>query len=271
MTAVSDERRARHIVVVFGGGRANTSVTGLLASLVSEDGADITGVFLEDRSLFRLAELPFTTEVCRITTIRRPLTTRSLERHMKVQALRAERALRRVAERVGSPWSFRTHRGRLSTALAEARDVDFVLLGTARRVLASAGEVSATARTVRAREAETLRPVAVFFDHTETAVYALDAGIDLAERMGRALIVFLSEEVAEALPDLTRRLQSLGPKRSATRMVASAEPAALLSAVRRAAPAVLIVGTGETGFDEPKVSALQRELRCPMIVVRVPP
>ncbi|TNF63880.1 MAG: hypothetical protein EP303_02275, partial [Deltaproteobacteria bacterium] len=111
MTAVADERRARHIVVVFSGGRANTSVTGLLTSLVSEDGADITGVFLEERSLFRLAELPFTTEVCRITTTRRPLTTRGLERQMKVQALRAEQALRRVAERVGSPWSFRTHRG----------------------------------------------------------------------------------------------------------------------------------------------------------------
>jgi hypothetical protein len=264
LTAVADERRVRRIVVVFSGGSANTSVTGLLASLVSEGGADITGGFLEDRTLFRLAELPFTTEVCRITTARRPLTRHGLERQMKVQALSAKQAIRRVAERVGSPWSFRTHRGRLSTALGEARDVDLVLLGTARRVLVSA-------REVRGGEAERLRPVAVLFDRAETAVRALDAGIDLAERMGRALIVFLSEEAAGALPDLTRRLQSLGPKRSATRMVASAEPAALLSAVRRAAPAVLIVGTGETGFDEPKVSALQRELRCPMIVVRVPP
>jgi hypothetical protein len=31
---------------------------------------------------------------------------------------------------------------------------------------------------------------------------------------------------------------------------------------------VLIVGAGETGFEEPKIVALRRELRCPMVVVR---
>jgi hypothetical protein len=255
-------------VVVFGGGSADTSVAGVLASFVSESGADITGVFLEDRSLFRIAELPFTTELCRITTTPRPLTTRELERQMKVQALRAKQAVRSVAERVGSPWSFRRHRGRLSTALAEARDVDFVLLGTARRALALAGELRATARTVRTDEVESLRPVAVLFDHSDSAVAALDAGIELAERTGRALIAFVSDDEGEAHSNLTRKLRSLGQKRAAMRTVASEEPGALLAAVRRAAPAVLIVGAGATGFEEPRIGTLQRELRCPMIVVR---
>ena len=70
MTAVVDERRARRIVVVFCGGGLDTGIAGVLASLVSERGADITGVFLEDHNLFRLAELPFTTELSRITTTR---------------------------------------------------------------------------------------------------------------------------------------------------------------------------------------------------------
>jgi hypothetical protein len=108
----------------------------------------------------------------------------------------------------------------------------------------------------------------VLVDHAETAVHALDAGIDLAERTGRALIVFLSDEAAEAQPDLARRLRSLGPKRAAMRMVASAEPAVRLAAVRRAAPVVLIVGAGEGDIEEPRIDAMQRELRCPMIVVR---
>jgi len=266
LTAVVNERQARRIVVVFGGGSSDTGVAGVLASLVSESGTDITGVFLEDRSLLRLAELPFTTELCRITTTRRRLTPRELERQMKIQAVRAEQAVRSVAERAGSHWSFRTHRGRLSTALAEARDMDLLLLGTARQVLASAGELRATARMVQAGKAESLQPVAVLFDHTDTAARALEAGIGLADRAGRGLIVFLSDEAREARPDLTRQLQSLGPKRAAIRTVPG--PDVLLAAVRRAAPVVLIVGAGETGFEEARIGVLQRELRCPMVVVR---
>ena len=255
MTPVVDERRVRRIVVVFGGG-SDASVAQVLASLVPERDADITGVFLEDHTLFRLAELPFTSEVCRITTVRRPLTARELKRQMKVQALRAEQALRLVAERAGSPWSFRTHRGRLSTALAEARDVDVLLLGTSRWALASAGE------------GELLRPIAVLFDHTDTGVPALNAGIELAERTGRRLIVFSSDAPIEVQSDLARQLRSLGPKRAAVRVIQSAEPGALLMAVRRTAPAVLIVGAAEAGFEEPRIGSLQRALRCPIAVVR---
>jgi hypothetical protein len=239
---------------------------------VSEGNADITGVFLEDHGLFRLAELPFTTELCRITNKRRPLTTGELEREMKVQGRRAEQAVRSVADRARSLWSFRTHRGRLTTALAEARDVDLLLLGTARRALASAGELRATARMVRAGEVESLRPVAVLFDHADTAAQALDAGVEVAEQTGRGLTVFLSDEASEAHPALTRQLQSLGPKRWATRTLPSAEPGALLAAVRRVAPVVLIVGASEAGFEESRIGAMQRELRCPILVVRgMPP
>jgi hypothetical protein len=269
--AVVSEQHTRRIVVVFGGGRSDTGVAQVLASLVSESSADITGVFLEDHTLFRVAALPFTTELCRITSTRRPLTTGGLERQMKVQALHAEQAVRRVAERAGSPWSFRKHRGRLSTALAEARDVDLLLIGTARGALASAAELRATARTARAGEVESLQFIAVIVDRADTAARALDAGIELAERTGRGLIVFLSDEGREAHPHLSRRLQSLGPKRATIRTVTSAEPGVIFAAVRRATPAVLIVGASETGFEEPRIGALQRELRCPIVVVRRTP
>jgi len=268
LTAVANEWQARRIVVVFGGGTPDTSVAKVLAALASESAADITGVFLEDHSLFRLAELPFTSELCRVTTMRHRLTTGELQRQMKVQALRAEQVVRSVAERAGSRWSFRTHHGRLSTALAETRDVDLLLLGTKRQVLASAGELRATARTVEVGRVESLRPLAVLFDHTDTAARALQGGIGLAQRTGRGLIVFLSDAATEARPDLTRQLESLKPKRPAIRTVSGSGAGALLAAVGRAAPAVLIVGASETGFEEPKIVALRRELRCPMIVVR---
>jgi hypothetical protein len=243
----------------------------VLSALVSESSAEIAGVFLEDHNLFRLAELPFTTELCRMTTTQRSLTTAALERQMRVQALHAEQALRSVAERAGSPWSFRKHRGRLGTALAQARDVDLLLIGTVRAALVSAGELRASARMVRAGDVESLRPVAVLVDHADSAARALEAGIELAESTGRGLIVFLSDEATEAHLDLSRRLQLLGPKRAAIQTVPAPGTGTLLAAVRRAAPAVLIVGASEAGFEEPRIGALQRELRCPMLVVRSMP
>jgi hypothetical protein len=269
--AVVGEQHTRRIVVVFGGGSSDTGVAQVLASLVSESSADIMGVFLEDHTLFRVAALPFTTELCRITTMRRSLTTGELKCQMKVQALHAEQAVRRVAERAGSPWSFRKHRGRLSTALAEARDVDLLLIGTARGALASAGELRATARTARAGEVESLELIAVLVDRADNAPRALDAGIELAERTGRGLIVFLSDEAKEAHLALSRRLHLLGPNRAAIRTVPASGTGTLLAAVRRAAPAVLIVGASETGFEEPRIGVLQRELRCPILVVRSMP
>lgn len=268
MTAEGNEHRARRIVVVFGGGGSDTSVAGVLASLASEGAADIAAVFLEDHRLFRLAGLPFATELCRITTTQRPLTVGGLERQMQVQASRAEQAVQRIAERAGSAWSFRTHRGRLGAALLETRDVDLLLLGTQRRSLAPSGELRAMTRALRSDEVELLRPVAVLLDQASPGAQTLDAGMRLAEATGRGLIVFLSDEVDAARPDLARRLEALGPKRWAIQRVSGPDRDRLFVGMRRAAPAVLIVSAGKAGFEASSIDALQRQLSCPVALVR---
>jgi hypothetical protein len=261
------EQRSRRIVVVFGG-EGDAGVASVLDSLMAVRRGDVAGVFIEDQSLFRTAELPFATEVCRVTAVRRPLTTAVLERQMSALALHAEQAVRRVAERAGSPWSFRRHRGRLSTALANAPDVDFVVVGAVRRALAPAGELRATAQTVRAVEAEARKPVAVLYERSGPGGRALDVGVELAERTGRSLVVFLPASLAAALSDLEQRLRPLGPQRAIVRTVPSTEPAMLSSALRRASPAVLVVGGDEAGVGEDRLGDLQREVRCPLVEVR---
>lgn len=263
-----NERRVRRIVVVFGGGSSDTGVAGVLASLASEGAADIAAVFLEDPNLFRLAELPFATELCRITATQRPLTVGGLEGQMKVQALQAEQAVRRVAERAGSSWSFRIHRGRVGAAIAGARDVDVLLLGTGRRSLVPSGALGAVARVVRSDEVEPLRPAAVLLDRADTAASSLDAGVRFAVATGRGLIVFLSDEVAEAYPNLTRRLEPLGPKGWVIQHLSTADRGASFVDLRRAAPAVLVVSAGDADLDESRIGTLQRQLSCPIVVVR---
>jgi hypothetical protein len=42
----------------------------------------------------------------------------------------------------------------------------------------------------------------------------------------------------------------------------------MISAIRRAGPAVLVVDAGEGGFEQPRIGVFQRELSCPMVLVR---
>jgi hypothetical protein len=263
LTTLVKEQRTRRIAVLFGGGTSDASVASVLPSLLQESSTDITGLFLEDLRILRLAELPFTTELCRVSMVRRPLTIGELERQMRVQALRAETIVRRIAEQAGLPWSFRKHRGRLGTVLAEARDVDLLLLGAARFAVASAEFRAPT------RRAESKRPIAVLFDEAGSGQRAVAAGIELAKKTGRGLIVFLAAEEAESPADLGRRIrESMGPEQGIVQIVVSTPPDAVLAAVRRAAPSLLIVGADEAGFEESRLAALQRELRCPTLVVR---
>jgi hypothetical protein len=136
-------------------------------------------------------------------------------------------------------------------------------LGAARLAVASA-EFRAPARS-----AESKRPIAVLVDEAGGGQRAVAAGIELAKKTGRGLIVFLAAEAAESSADLGRRIrESLGPKQAIVQTVVRTPHEAVLAAVRRAAPSLLVVGADEAGFEESRLSALQREVRCPTLVVR---
>ena len=123
-------------------------------------------------------------------------------------------------------------------------------------------------RALRSDEVELLRPVAVLLDQASPGAQTLDAGMRLAEATGRGLIVFLSDEVDAARPDLARRLEALGPKRWAIQRVSGPDRDRLFVGMRRAAPAVLIVSAGKAGFEASSIDALQRQLSCPVALVR---
>lgn len=266
MTALIRRAHGRRIVVVFGGGGADISLVGVLRSLASESVTDIAGVFLEDQSLFRVAGLPFVTEVSRLTTARRPLAARDVERQLKVQARRAERELRTLAESLGLPWSFRTHRGPLSSAIAEASRFDLLLLGAVRRA-AFGGESEWAAPAGRYAREDRERPIAALVEQGESSRSALEASIELAKTTGRPLTVFVTGTAADQR-EMQARLQALGSERAAVHLASEADRGALLATIRRASPAMLVASAGTQGLEEPQIAMLRRELRCPVIVVR---
>lgn len=261
------ESRSRRIVAVFGG-RVDGGVAAVLESLASAASVDISGVFLEDQTLFRLAELPFATELCRVTTVRRPLRPRELERQMRSLASRAEQAVRLVAERAGSPWTFRTHRGRLSSALEGSSDVDLVLIGASGDALIPAGELGAMARAFHATHEEGSRSVVALLDRPSAAARVLEAGAGLAGKAGRALAVLVPLDEESPTTQVADLLARVATKGAQVRTFQPSNFTALLSAVRKANPAVLVVGGDASGIEEDRIASLQRALRCPLVVVR---
>jgi hypothetical protein len=268
MSGADSTRGTRRILVVFRGGSSDSRVSGVLPALASESRAEIAGVFVEDCGLFQFAESPFAFELCRITTAPRRLEARTLERQLRVCATRARDGLRRIAERAGAPWSFRTHRGRLSTALAEMRDVDLLLISAPGPASRISDDVRAGVGPTRRRDIDTTRPIAVLVGRTDRGGRALDSAIELARDTGRDLVVLVPGAAHDARASVHGWSGAVGPRRVVIESVSSADTEDLAAAIRRVAPALVIVCADEAGLDESDVSRMQVEITCPLLIVR---
>ena len=154
------------------------SLAGLDAAvrLAAELGAEVLGLFVEDRDLLRVAKLEVSRRVVPVSGDVRELEPGELERHLKAQARRARRELRAAAERFRVPWSFRTVEGRVTQELVTAaREADLITVGATgfqpRRAPGS---------TVRALMTESDRPVLVLSRDAPLgpAIHALHDGTE---------------------------------------------------------------------------------------------
>ncbi|MDH3202122.1 MAG: universal stress protein [Myxococcales bacterium] len=265
----NDSHGARRLAVILGGGDADTRALGILASVLREFSPEVAGLFLEDVDLFRLAQLPFSCEISRLTSRAQPLTTIELEREVRVQAVRAERALRVTAERAGLKWSFQRMRGRLNMALEAAPNVNLLLLSATRRNIISSGEAGALGRALRASEGEPTRPIVAVFDGSDPATVALQSAIRLSRSTNRRLEVILVAATTDAAAELRgRAVQLLAPQTATLRRVPDMAIETLTDAIRAHAPALLVIGANKLFLESPGVGLLRRSIDCPALIVR---
>jgi nucleotide-binding universal stress UspA family protein len=101
------------------------------AALAAMMDAELSGLFVEDIALLRLAESPIAREVLYFSPKDTPLTPASMETKLRAQSEQARRALQAVAERARVRWTFRSVRGDVTSAvLAAAAEADLLALGT---------------------------------------------------------------------------------------------------------------------------------------------
>ncbi len=264
-----DVHGSRRLAVILGGGDADTRALRILASVLTEFSPEVAGLFLEDVDLFRLAELPFSYQISRLTSRVQPLSAIELEREVRVQAVRAERALRVTAEQAGLKWSFRRMRGRLRMALEASPDVNLLLVSATRRSIVSSGEAGALGHALRASEGEPTRPIVAVFDGSDSATVALESAIRLSRSTHRRLEVILvaaDDAVAAKLRD--RATELVAPQSATLRRVSDMTIETLAKAAHARAPALLVIGAKKEFLESPGVDDLRRSIDCPTLIVR---
>lgn len=258
-TAPTGELR---IAVLLGGSEA-ASLLNVVVPLVEGREAEVKGLFVEDDELLRLAALPFSRELCRLTFVERALDLATLEQQFRIQARLARRALETAVGLERARHSFRSARGTLATLLPrEAEDVDLLVFGPA----GAAPRFGRTPAPRRAAEREP-GPVVVACSGSAAGLRALS----VAERLARArrhrlevLVIADDEDRARSLAaDLCAKLQ---PPPSRCRALPRPDTETLVQTARAAG--VLVIEALPELLQGLGLRVLQQGLGCPVLIVR---
>ena len=258
----------RRVTIVLGGGETDAQALTMLSSVLAELGSEVTGLFLEDAELFQLAELPWAQEICRLTSRARPLRTTELQRQVRVQAGRAERAVQLSAERAGLKWSFRTMRGRLNVALQASQDVELLLLSAAKRMMGAAAEAQTLSRARAFPGQVRARPIVTVFDGSAAAERALRTAARLASSTQRQLLVLGPAQPPEGLVDLVARVGELIENGFSVLPLPSAEIDVLARSLRARSAALCVLPADQALLEEGTLGRLRQLAECPVLIVR---
>jgi nucleotide-binding universal stress UspA family protein len=241
--------------------------------------AELTGLFVEDADLLKLAGLPFVREIHPASATAEPLDATSLERALRLRAEQAGRALAAAAEHAKLRSSFRVVRGSVAAELLSAASAaDLLVLGRGSRLLARHWTLGSTAFAVATRAARVLlvrsgvpcrgRPLYVLDDGTPSAELALRAATALAEALGSDLTILVAPGApgAGAVPrdDAPAASRRTRVRRSLLHELDAREVA---RAVQRAGDGLLVLGSrGRLGQES--IHELLDEVEVPVLLVQ---
>jgi nucleotide-binding universal stress UspA family protein/sulfur relay (sulfurtransferase) DsrF/TusC family protein len=249
--------------------------------LASRFGAELSGLYVEDINLLRLAELPFAQEVGQFSASRRRLDVPELERQIRAQTLRVRRIFRGTSQRAEIRWSFSVTRGRVDReVLSAATEADVLVLGRAGWSLIRPSRMGSTTRAVLAQapgwalilqEGACLgQPVVVVYDGSPLAQRGLDAAAALLEQ-DRAMTVLLLADEPQSVQNLKAQVYAwLGERdiqvryRTLTRF----NVPSLVDALETERCGTVVLPARSATLDDAALQALLNEIRVPVLLVR---
>ena len=189
------------------------------ALLAATEGAELEVVFVEDANLLRLADLPVTHEIDRISGAIREIDTRRVQRALEVEARRLQREIARIGDTRAVRATLRIARGEiLAEALSASTRVEITFVHAATRAFAGdrlaahRSSFATAARGTGAVRGARRKPVGCLYEGGPDGVRALDTAATLARALGCGLMVLIpyrrAEEAEERARELGTRLEN---------------------------------------------------------------
>jgi nucleotide-binding universal stress UspA family protein len=239
------------------------------ASLASELGAELAGLFVEDIDLQHLIGLPFAREFSLLSGAGRTLSQGDMERIWRREADTLERQLAEAAGRLRLPWSFRVARGRVSAEVnTQARSFDLIVLGKRTGI----GVVTLTQTQTRVTGAHPnarTGPVLALFEDASTSAPSLELGATLARRSGAELVLLISagseDAYRAACTDAQTAVNARGT-RGRCAWLNALDGASLAKAARREGAGCLVLADRERFLTQTGFERMLDEIECPIVL-----
>ena len=275
MTAPPAPVRFERILVALDESEDHQRVLKSAAEVAARLKAELSGLFVEDVNLLRLAELPCAREVHHTGRGTTPHTA-DIRREMKVHADAARRSLARAAERHSLRWSFRVTQGHVASELITAAGAtDMMVVGRTRLAYHRRLHVGTTVRRVAAQapaavlipgRGEVDGPIVVAFDGTPATNRALAAAARLSVDGTAIVLVTGRGDKAPTASDQTAIERAFDGDHRVT--VRSCRLEALAGTVNANAPSFFIYGC-DCGPDLTQpVQQLLDAIAAPILLIR---
>lgn len=204
----------RRLVLELAHGPVDPGALRLAAEFARDFGLDLFGVYTEDESLFRVAELPFSREIRLLTHDWHKLDAGAVVEELRGQAEAVRRHLREMMDRLGVRGGFEVRRGDPVLCVAGVCSSDDVIVlaasatlqpPVADRLRRAAEQSPAAVLVMPARLTRNRGPVVVITDRLD------DPGVALAHGFATRQHVRLLVLTAGAGEMDTRRDTDIGP------------------------------------------------------------
>lgn len=275
MTEPAPSAATAPIVVAINAARRCADTLGMAVALAARIGAELEVVFVEDEDLLRLADLPVTREVDRISGMAREMSSQSILRALHCEVAQLRREIDRLAKPSSLRSTVRVVRGHyLSEALSASAGVDVAFVHGNRRALAgerlparptraAAGKAPATAK-----RPGTAMPLWTLFEGSAASARALEVALMLARTLGGTLVVLLCGRNADEIESRKHQAQAAA-EGSDLRFLAVPEkwftqPA---WAVPGAADGLLVLARETSGPEGSEVRSYIESLAAPVVLV----